>query len=115
MTKTKQRFLLPAATAVGSFLCLMIIVLLSSPLSNLSYIIVFFMLLLILLVSLGHLFLYLGREVLTARSRYKVFILSFVLVILLMLDSAQSLNPTDFIILLLIAWGLIFYSSKRTS
>jgi hypothetical protein len=115
MIKNRERFLLPAIFLAGSFLCLVLTLLLTNPLKNLSYTIVLFSALLIFLISLGHIFYYLKAEYINTRSRYRIYIFSFLVVIALMFRSAQSLNFTDLIILLLIGFGLAFYSTKRTS
>jgi hypothetical protein len=113
MIKNK-RFLLPAVISAGSFLCLSAVILFTNPLKNLSYTIVFFLSLLLLLISFSHLLMYLRNENISAKSRSRIYIISFIIVIILMLGSAQSLNLTDLAILLLLSWGLVFYSSKRT-
>jgi hypothetical protein len=99
----------------GSFLCLLFTLLLSNPYKNLSYTIIFFMALLLFLISFGHLLVYIKSPNVSLKSRYRIYILSFFFVIMLMFRSAQSLNLTDLLILILISFGLIFYSSKRTS
>jgi hypothetical protein len=115
MIKNRQRFLLPALIAAGSFLCLMTVILFTNPLDNLSYTIIFFLSLLVLLISFGHVLLYIRSESISTKSRSIIYIVSFIIVIILMLGSAQSLNLTDLAILLLLSWGLVFYSSKRSS
>ena len=108
MTKSRQRFFIPAIFLAGSFLCLLLTVLLTNPLKNLGYTIVLFSALLIFLISLGHILYYLRSEHLSTKSRYRIYIVSFLAVIALMFRSAQSLNFTDLIILLLIGFGLVF-------
>jgi hypothetical protein len=115
MIKNRQRTLLPAIFLVGSFLCLLATILFTNPLNNLSYTIIFFMSLLIFLISISHIILYLSYEEIPLSSKYKIYTFSFIIVITLMLGSAQSLNLIDFIILLLISWGMVFYISRRVS
>jgi hypothetical protein len=69
----------------------------------------------VLLISFSHLLLYIRSENISAKSHSRIYIISFIIVIMMMLGSARSLNLTDLVILLLLSWGLVFYSSKRTS
>jgi hypothetical protein len=115
MQKYTNRFLVPASFMAGSFLCLLLTLLLTNPLQNLVYIIVFFVALFIFLISFGHLLIYIRTNNISTKSRYRVFIFSFLFVAILMFRSAQSLNLSDLFILVLICFGLIFYSSKRSS
>jgi uncharacterized membrane protein len=115
MQKHTHRFLIPATFMAGSFLFLLLTLLLTNPLQNLDFIIVFFVALFILLISFGYLLIYLKSNQVSAKSRYRIFIISFLFVAILMFRSAQSLSLSDLFILVLICFGLIFYSSKRSS
>jgi hypothetical protein len=115
MIKSKRRFLLPAIVSAGSFLCLASFLLFTNPLQNLGFVIFLFVALFIFLVSLGYLLAYIKSPVITSRSRFRIIIFSFLCVAVLMFRSAQTLNFSDLLILLLLGFGLIFYTAKRTS
>jgi hypothetical protein len=88
---------------------------LTSPLKNVGFIIFLFLNLAIFLISFGHLLAHLKSPYVGLRTKYKIYILSILVVVALMFRSAASLNVSDLIILILITFGLVFYSSKRTS
>jgi hypothetical protein len=115
MTKNRKRFLLPAVISAGSFLCLFLTLLLTNPLQNIGFIIVLLGSLFVFLVSLGYMLAYIKSNHVNLRSRYRIVIFSFLVVAVLMFRSAQSLNFSDLLVLLLICFGLVFYSAKRTS
>jgi hypothetical protein len=114
MIKNKHRFLLPAAISAGSFFCLLLTLLMTSPLQNLGYIILLFGSLFIFLISFGYLLAFIKSDPISARTRYRIIIFSFLFVAILMFRSAQSLNLSDLFILVLICFGLVFYTAKRT-
>ena len=99
--------------SVISFLALVLLVGLTSPVSNISLVLVFFAVLLLFLVSFGHLLIYLRKGQLGPKSRARIVIFSVFIVLLLMFSSSQSLNWVDGLILLLVLGGLLFYSSRR--
>ncbi len=115
MVSVKARnshLLLPAALSAGSFFILIAIMLLTDPVKDISYAIVYFGALLIFLISLGCLALmYMNK--LNSSSRSKIVITSVVLVIFVMFRSAGSLSWVDFLVLLLLTGGLFFYTSHR--
>jgi hypothetical protein len=115
MTKNRKRFLLPAIISAGSFLCLILTLLFTNPVQNLGFIIVLFGSLFTFLISIGYLLAYIKSSHINLRSRYRIIIFSFLVVTVLMFRSAQSLNLIDLLILMLICFGLFFYSAKRTS
>jgi hypothetical protein len=115
MTKSRQRFLIPAAVSAASFLCLLLTLLLTNPLKNLGYIIVLFGSLFVFLISLGLLLAYIRSSQVSIKSRYRITIFSFLFIAILMFRSAQSLNFSDLLILMLICFGLVFYTAKRAS
>ena len=88
--------------------------LLSNPLDNVSYAILFFAALLILLLSLGHLLLSLSGRRAGHRARSRITIISVLVVILLMFRSTGSLNWTDLVVVVLLGLGLLFYSGRRS-
>jgi hypothetical protein len=96
-------------------LCLLLMLLLTSPLNDLGYIIILFAALFIFLISFGHLLVYIKSDQVSLKSRYRIIIFSFLSVSILMFRSAQSLSLSDLFILVLICFGLIFYSAKRTT
>lgn len=107
------QLVLPAILSAGSFFGLTLILLLTDPVQNVSYALIFFAVLLILLFSLGHLLLGLGSRSVSRRSRSKILIVSVLLVIILMFSSAGSLNWVDILVVLLLSGGLLFYSGRR--
>ncbi|HLA49455.1 MAG TPA: hypothetical protein VJY84_02840 [Candidatus Saccharimonadales bacterium] len=113
--KTHNRhFLLPAVLFVGSFLTLVAVMLLSNPLDNVSYAILFFAILLILLFSLGHLLVGLSGRRAGRKARSRIVIISVLVVILLMFRSTGSLNWIDLVVVALLGLGLLFYSGRRS-
>lgn len=111
----KSKLFLPAITAGGSLLCLTLCALLTNPLNNVVFIVIFFVSLFVFFVSFGYLISYARRGYVNNKVRYKVFIFSTLVVVTLMFLSAQSLSLVDFLILLLIAFGMLFYGARRTS
>ena len=89
------------------------IVLLTSPIRNITFAVPFFMTSFIFLISLGHFLTYLRKGKVSRKSRSRILILSIFILLLLMFKSAGSLNLIDLIILILVVGGLLFYSSRR--
>jgi len=116
MVAMKQRnphLLLPAVLSAGSFFGLLLIMLLSDPVQNVSYTLLFFAVLLILLLGLGYFLMALKSGRISPKSRSRVMITSILIVIILMFRSAGSLNWVDTLVILLLAGGLLFYSGRR--
>ncbi len=113
MTKSKIKFWL--VLSVISFVTLLLVTFLTSPIDKIGIAIVFFLILFLLLVSLGHLILYLRRGKVGARGRTRILIISVFIVLLMMFRSVQSLSWIDALILLLVVGGLLFYSSRRSA
>ncbi len=88
--------------------------LLSNPLDNVSYAILFFAVLLILLLSLGYLLFGLSGHRPGRKARSRIAIISVLVVILLMFRSAGSLNWIDLVVVALLGLGLLFYSGRRS-
>ncbi len=109
----RLRLVLPASLFASSLLSLLLIMLFSDPVQNISYAVLFFAILLVLLLSLGHLLVGLGPNKIGRRWRSRILIISVLLVIILMFRSAGSLNWVDILVLLLLGAGLLFYSSRR--
>ena|SRR3990167_6911464 len=99
--------------SVISLLAMALIFSLTTPVSNISFALVFFGVLLVFLISFGHLLIYLRKGELGPKSRGRIMIFSVFIVLLLMFSSSQSLNWIDGLILLLVLGGLLFYSSRR--
>lgn len=101
--------------SVVSFLAVLTIMLSTSPIDKIGFAIVFFAVFWALLVSLGHLLIYLRRGQVTPKARNRILIVSIFVMLLVMFRSAQSLSWIDALILLLVVAGLLFYSSRRTT
>jgi hypothetical protein len=104
---------LPAASAAGSFFCLFLIMLLTSPVKNIAWAVVFFLALEVFLLSVGYWVVYLQAGAMRPLFRYRIIILSLFILIALMFRSAQSLTWIDGLALVIITVGLLFYSARR--
>lgn len=113
-TRLTKKYTL-VACLVGSFLCLVLCMLLTNPVSSLAILFLFFISLLIFLISFGYTLLFFLHGSVDFRSKNKVYIYSLILVAILMLRSANSLTIIDLLILLLICFGLVFYTLRRAS
>jgi len=113
MKQRNPHLLLPAVLSAGSFFGLLLIMLLSDPVQNVSYTLLFFAVLLILLLGLGYFLMALKSGRISPKSRSRVMITSILIVIILMFRSAGSLNWVDTLVILLLAGGLLFYSGRR--
>jgi hypothetical protein len=99
--------------SVMSFLVILLTMLLTSPIDKIGFAILFFAAFFGLLISLGHLLIYLRRRQLGPKTNGRIVIVSIFIVLLVMFRSAQSLSWVDALILLLVIGGLLFYSSRR--
>lgn len=108
-----SHLVLPAALSAGSFFGLVLIMLLSDPVQNVSYALFFFAILLVLLLSLGHFLMTLKSGKISPKARSRVVIISVLLVIVLMFHSAGPLNWVDILVMLLLGGGLLFYGGRR--
>jgi vacuolar-type H+-ATPase subunit I/STV1 len=113
MHEKRSHLILPSLLFGLSILGLALCAMLTNPFSNVENIIFFFADLVVLLISLGYLIAYIGRGSVSPKARYRIILVSLTVVLILMLGSAQSLNLQDLFILVLIACGALFYSSKR--
>ncbi len=95
-----------------SFLAIIGLVLLTSPLQNVAWAICFFGLLAVAALSLGWLVLGLKKKV-SPRARSSVVIISLALVLGLMFKSASAFSWLDIGVLVLICIGLLFYARRR--
>lgn len=115
MRQRQKHTVLPAGISAGSFLLLLLLATLTSPVRAISYAITFFTILLIFLVSTGYLVISLQNGRVRPKDRYRIFIASLLILVAIMLRSAQSLNLIDAIILLLVGAGLFTYSGRRSN
>ena len=104
---------LPFWLMLSSFLGLVILMLATNPIDKIIYAVVFFVLGLVFMISFGFWVVRLQLGEVSTKNRYRVVALSLVILTLLMFRSAQSLSWVDAVILLLIAFGLGFYISRR--
>jgi hypothetical protein len=112
---TRQKYVyLPAALAAGSFLMMMVIVTTTSPIRNISFSIAFFFALLLLMVSGGYLTVYLQNGLVSPRAKYRIFVISLLIVTILMLRSTQSLGWGDILVLAIITVIVFFYTGRRS-
>ncbi|MBI5906457.1 hypothetical protein HY857_00190 [Candidatus Saccharibacteria bacterium] len=109
----QKHILLPVVTTTGSFLSMIILAMTTSPIEKVTYAVLFFCLAMVFLVSLGYLLIGLHQGRVSPKNRYRIFILSFLILVGLMLLSSQALNWVDGVVLALIGCGLWFYSGRR--
>lgn len=110
---TRRELAAPGAVFTASLICLLAIMLFTSPVKKIGYAIAFFGVLLIVLNSLGFFVLRNWGAKTNARNRYRIFVTSLFIVITLMFRSAQSLNWVDGLIVALVVFGLLFYGGRR--
>lgn len=111
--KRYSHLVLPAVLSAGSFFGLLLITTLTNPLQNISYAVFFFVILLVLLLSLGRLLLGLNPSKISSKARNKLFIVSVLIVMGIMFQSAGSFTWVDLVVMLLLGGGLLFYSGRR--
>ncbi len=109
MTNKRLPFWLSLTSSLG----IVILMLSTNPVDKIIWAIVFFGLALVFLLSFGFWLVRLQVGTVSSKNRYRIVALSLVILTLLMFRSAQSLNWVDAVILLLIAFGLGFYISRR--
>lgn len=97
----------------GCILALFLLMLLTSPVKKIGYAVVFFAILLFALISLGYLLVAIWGGAPSAKNRYRILVISLFIVISLMFRSAQSFNLVDGLIVILVAFGLLFYGGRR--
>jgi amino acid permease len=114
MVKLNSKYRLPFWTAITSFAGLAVLMLSTNPIDKIIYAVFFFGLALIFMISLGHLLVRLQMRTVTPKNRYRIIVISLIILTLLMFRSAQSLNWVDAVILVLISFGLVFYISRRS-
>jgi len=109
----KKQILRPGIFFAASLLALFLLMLLSSPVNKIGYAVVFFAVLLMALISLGYLLVAIWGAEANAKNRYRIVVVSLFIVIALMFRSAQSFNLVDALIVVLVAFGLLFYGGRR--
>ena len=112
MNTKKSQLRNSALSTAGFFIVLALLTMLSNPLKNASWSLLFFILLLLFLISLGKLILYLHGNDFGPKARRRLVIICLFMVVALMFSSLQALNWVDGLVLLLIGFGAVFYSSR---
>lgn len=87
--------------------------LLTDPVQNVAYALIFFAVLFVLFLSLGHVLAGIKPGRINPVLRSRAVIASVLLTIFLMFRSAGSLNWVDILVMLLLGAGLLFYSGRR--
>jgi len=113
MRISKSQLLVPGSILAFSLLGMALLMLLTSPVKQIAYAVIFFGFLLIFLMSLGYLIVRIWGAQTNAKNRYRIVIISLFVVISLMFRSAQSFNWVDAVIVVLVAFGLLFYGGRR--
>jgi len=99
--------------ALTSLLALVILMVSTNPVDKIFYAVVFFVVALVFMVSFGFFFIGLQKGLVGTKDRFRIIVISLIILTLLMFRSAQSLNWVDALILVLICFGLGFYISRR--
>lgn len=108
----KRHQKLPATTLAGSFLTLVFLAATTEAATNVTDIMLFFGLLLVLLIS-GGILISGVRAPTSAKKRQQIVTFSLLVLVAIMLRSAQSLGIVDGLILLLTTAGIIFYFGRK--
>src|SRR5689334_7394290 len=103
----------PVFTLSATTLGLLLLMLLTSPVNKIAYAVVFFGLLFMALICLGYVVVRVWGAETNARNRYRIVVISLFIIISLMFRSAQSFNWVDALIVVLVAFGLLFYGGRR--
>ena len=113
MHKIPKQILLPAISVAGSFSCIVLLSGLTSPINKIGWAMLFFLLLLVFLVSVGYLITSIQFGKVSPKAKFRIVIISSLILVAMMLRSLQSLNLVDLAVVGLISFGLLFYSSRR--
>ena len=113
MQLSRRRLIAPAATLGASIAAMILLMLLTSPVKKIFYAIIFFAILFIALMSFGYLIVRAWGGKTNAKNRYRIIVISLFIIISLMFKSAQSFNWVDALIVILVAFGLLFYGGRR--
>jgi hypothetical protein len=114
MNTKRPQLKLPAFLTAGSFLILALLASFTSPLNNAGWSLAFFLFLFIFLVNLSRLILHLQSGVLGPKADHRLVIICLFIVVVLMFSSLHALNWVDGLVLILIGFGVVFYSSRRS-
>jgi hypothetical protein len=98
----------------GSLAAMLLLLTLTTPVSNIMLGLAFFTLMLVFLISLGYLLLGLGGRSIGRQARISVILISTFLVLAAMFQSVQSLNWATGLTLTLLGLGMLFYTSRRS-
>lgn len=115
MPNRDSRLFISSFFSITSLISLILLSLLTNPLVNVSVAIIFYVILLVFLISFGHWLVTLISGRVTKNSRPRIIIVSVILVILLMFRSSGSLSWVDLVVLALLGFGWLFYSSRRNT
>lgn len=99
---------------LASLGAIILLVSLTSPASNILMGLIFFILALIFLISLSYLLLGLGGRKIGRRGKLTAVVISVFVILGLMFMSVQSLNWATGLTLVLLAFGMLFYTSRRS-
>ena len=110
---TLARIKLPLSIVCGSLVILTLIFLATTPVNNIVYIALFFVVFFIFINSLLYLMVTLQQGVVGRRSKQRIIFTSTSILALMMFMSTRSLSVVDVLILVLIIYGLYFYSGRR--
>jgi hypothetical protein len=110
-----KRYKLSMTLFVLSGLTIVLLALLTSPIHQISWAIVFFVALLFMFISFGHILVERVVGQVSSRSRYRIFVISIFLLVAIMFRSAQSLRLPDLIVILSVTVLLIFYGNRRST
>lgn len=112
---TRQKYVyLPAVLSAGSFFTVLLLGLLTSPVDNISYSIIFFAGLLLFFLSTAYLILFLQNGSVRAKACYRLVVIGLILITALMLRSTQSLGWGDILVLMIISILMLFYTGRRS-
>jgi hypothetical protein len=104
----------PMMIAAISLVAILLLVSLTTPVSNIMMGLAFFSLSLVFLISTGFFLLSFGGRSPGRRARLAVILISTFLVLAAMFQSVQSLNWATGLTLTFLALGMLFYSSRRS-
>jgi len=114
MGERREHLRLPLFAGLATVAGMLILASTTDPTDKVALSLVFFGLLLAFLASLGHFIAYLRWGQLSPTGRTRIFIVSSLIVVGLMLKSSGSLSVLEVLVLFLIGAGLWFYSGRRT-
>lgn len=111
--KPNRALMIPALISAGSLCFLAGLTLFTSPYENITYVIIFLAATAIFLPSTLFLILKIRRGQVGHKAKYRIFILTIFILLVLMFRSSRSLNLTDLLIIIAVIGGMLFYSGRR--